>query len=174
MARTVSSEYIKGFNARHARYAVACKANSLRVQGFLYREIAVELGVSISTAWKWVQIAGIYRSNLADIRLTRKLAQSRNEITRARNSNRAPKVVRAWKAEREYKALFTDSEPQAIGRGARVDDSMVGLSVSIVSTPVEINARYLVLARVSEMMQAKRTPTASRSYSEWFNARADA
>ena len=111
MARTVSSEYIKGFNARHARYAVACKANSLRVQGFLYREIAVELGVSISTAWKWAQVAGIYRSNLADLKLSRKLAQSRNEITRARNSNKAPKVVRAWKAEHDYQALFHGTSP---------------------------------------------------------------
>ena len=53
---------------------------------------------------------------------------------------------------------------------------MVGLGVAVVSTPVEINARYLVLARVSEMMKTKRTPATSRSrsYGEWFNARADA
>ena len=172
MARTVNSEHIKGFNARHARYAVAYKANSLRVQGFLYREIAVELGVSISTAWKWVHIAGIYRSNLADLRLTKKLAQSRNEITRARNSNRAPKVVRFWKQGKEYASLFHGTEDKPMGAGARVDDSMIGLGVAVVSTPVEINVRYLVLVRVSEMMQAKRTPTTYRSYSE-FNARAD-
>jgi hypothetical protein len=85
-------------------------------------------------------------------------------------------VVRAWKAEHDYQALFHGTKDKPIGAGARVDDSMVGLGVAVVNTPVEINARYLVLARVSEMMQAKRTPATyrSRSYSEWFNARADA
>lgn len=128
MRKTVHT-YLRNFNKRHQRFAVATSMMRSRIYwGLKYRELAELHGVCISTAWRWVHAAAEYSQRQTDIQVRSNKEENRTRITRVKRAV-APKVRRSCPQHRKIRSY--------VGNGcARTDDSLMGEPVKEHTTKI--------------------------------------